>query len=165
MPFFPIAEPKKKIMQELRFSPKEISSSKKSEMMEWHFHGKDREKIFIMTPLAISIEYKKYKVYDDLKEEFLKAIELIFNTYNDIQIKRLGLRYINNISLNEDKPLVWDDYLNKHMLCTFKLSQKADHISRCLINDWSYLLLYENEAMYSPAESFPEFVCNVQVFS
>src|SRR5690606_12329977 len=89
---FPIAEPKKVIARELMLSPNSLKQ-KELEMTEWHFHGKDRTKTLTIIPSAIFVEYRAYRDYETLREEFLNAVGLIFENYKDVVGSRLGLRY------------------------------------------------------------------------
>lgn len=133
MNIFPIAEPKKAIAQELRISPDELRQ-KRSELTEWHFHGRDRDKTLTIVPTAVFVEYTSYKDYETLKEEFLGALSVFFDHFVDVIGSRLGLRYINNITLNDGAPLSWEDYLNERMLCLFQFYQEPGFLARVFHN-------------------------------
>jgi len=91
MDIFPIAEPRKAIAQELRISPDELKQ-KRSEIMEWRFHGKDRDKTLTIIPAAVFVEYTVYKSYEVLKNDFLEVLSAFFGTFRDALGSRLGRR-------------------------------------------------------------------------
>jgi len=130
---FPIAEPKKVIARELMLSPNSLKQ-KELEMTEWHFHGKDRTKTLTIIPSAIFVEYRAYRDYETLREEFLNAVGLIFENYKDVVGSRLGLRYINEIALDEANPLSWNDYLNEKMLYLLHFYPDPQVLSRVFSN-------------------------------
>lgn len=138
MKIFPIAEPRKAIAQELRISPDELRQ-KRLELMEWRFHGRDRDKTLTIIPTAVFVKYTVYHSYEVLKEEFLGALEVFFTTFEDAQGSRLGLRYINNIVLDNGDPLSWNDYLNERMLHLFQFYPDVGAIARVFHNlEWNF---------------------------
>lgn len=135
---FPIAEPRKVLSQELQFSPQGLRNIQ-TEITEWHFHGKNKDKTLTLTPAAFFIKYTSYKSFEVLKEDFLSLLNTIFQVYPDAQGARFGLRYVNNIGLKENAPLSWESYINNHMLCIFQLPPDNKAISRALTTmDYNY---------------------------
>lgn len=125
MASFPIAEPKELIAEELQIS-KDAVDRKKIAIKEWNFYGREREKRFCITRDCFFIVYTKYESFDVLKEEFLKVTELFFKLNNELQGKRLGLRYINKIKKAEANIFSWDDLLNKNLLSIFEIPVEED---------------------------------------
>lgn len=136
-PLFPIPEPRKIIAFPLQVSSNGEESKKtkkKEEQMEWLFHGKDKEKTLSITPNSIFIQYRSYKTYEQLRDEFLSIVSFIFEKYENAQGQRLGLRYTNDIILKDGKPLEWSDYLDKNLLCSFQFYQSSRIASRVFHN-------------------------------
>ncbi len=125
---FPIAEPRKAIAQELQISPKSFSH-KREEFQEWKFYSKDKDKTLTINQNSIFVSYKKYKTYKEIKDEYLSVINIFAKIFNDIQVRRAGLRYINEIVLEGD-PFEWQEYLNKKILCLLSYYQKKEELSR-----------------------------------
>ncbi len=125
---FPIVEPRKAIAQELQISPRSFSH-KSQEFIEWNFHGKDKDKTLTISQNSIFVSYKKYKAYEDLKNEYLKIVNTIAEIYENIQARRAGLRYINEIILDGD-PFSWNDYLNNKILCLLSFYENKSEIAR-----------------------------------
>ena len=57
--FFPIAEPKKAIANELQMSLG-LLKQKSSEFTEWKFYGKDRDKTLVIIPSSVSCQTHTY---------------------------------------------------------------------------------------------------------
>ena len=110
-PLFPISEPKGFIGKELLVT-KSITKEETIEGTDWYFHSMDRQKTLIVCRNNLNITYKKYDSFDILKRDFLPIVEELFNTYNDFEGKRFGLRYINEIMLSENNTLDWTSYLD-----------------------------------------------------
>ena len=123
---FPIPEPKTIQGKELQFSGKEFIQ-KDLEKKEWHFFDSNREKELVFAESAFFISYKKYEEFKKLREDWSSVINAIFDKYPEIQVNRIGLRYVNHIQLDKDKNK-WKDVINEKLLHNFQLG--LDNISR-----------------------------------
>ncbi len=128
---FPITEPKKKLRQQFLFSPKSISTEQK-EFTEWQFIGKEREKTLTISPNALFISFTTYKSYTKLRDEFMSSAKAFFDAFPETVASRLGLRYINTISLPNGDPLNWKGIFNENMLSIFDLYENKKVINRAL---------------------------------
>ncbi len=132
---YPIMEPKKAFTQELKISPQgAVDKVKRTELQEWHFHGKNREKTLTLTPTSIIMSYKKFNTYRQMRNEFFEIIELFFKLFNEALGSRLGLRYINEISLLDDDPFSWNGYINQKLLGLFSVCENNNSLSRIFHN-------------------------------
>ncbi len=132
---FPIMEPKKAFAQELKISAQGgVDNVKRTELQEWHFHGRNREKVLSLTPTSLLIGYKKFNTYRLMRDEFFEIIELFFKHFKDALGSRLGLRYINEISLPDDAPFAWEGYINSKLLGLFNVCENNDSLSRIFHN-------------------------------
>jgi len=132
-PLFPISEPKEFIGKELVVT-KDITKEKILEGTDWFFHSMDRQKTLIVSISNVNISYKKYDSFDVLKQDFLPIVEELFGTYDDFQGKRLGLRYINEITLSENNMLDWTNYLDERLLTSLNFPQDPSKICRAFNN-------------------------------
>ncbi|MBI3044906.1 MAG: TIGR04255 family protein [Betaproteobacteria bacterium] len=117
---FPISEPHKAIAQELQVSDDEVHHARK-EVMEWIFFGKEREKRLVITSETFFISYSTYNTYEDMVRDFTLVADELFKAFPDVRSRRLGLRYINNIEVQDKNkhPLMWDDLINPQLLGLF----------------------------------------------
>lgn len=119
--FFPVAEAKQFTTQEIKLVPGNSVVTQESTMREWVFHTKEKDASFTITSKCLFFSYSVYKSFPNVLQHYNEICEYIFKTFENIQISRLGLRYINDIELNEGAPLDWELYLNKKLLSLIKL--------------------------------------------
>ncbi len=133
--FFPILEPRDAYLGHLSLEitakdSEDVPQFEKKKMKDWIYFGKDREKELHINVDALFIVYTKYESYKQLHDDFIAISEPLFSEFETFGIKRIGLRYINIISLSEANPTNWKKYLNKNLLCTFNLCDNQKIISR-----------------------------------
>lgn len=117
---FPIKEPRAAAKEEyqIKSNIKEPTQfiSTKTTYTEWNFYGTNREKQLRITPEYFYITYIKYSTYEILREEFSEVSKMFFKNYPDALPNRLGLRYINEIEIQETDPLDWNRHINANLL-------------------------------------------------
>ena len=129
IPRFPISEPKEFIGKELLVS-KGVIKEETTEGTTWFFHSIDRQKTLAIDRDNFNISYKTFDNFDVLKQDFLPIVEVLFGIYEDIQGKRLGLRYINEIKLDENDVLDWSEYLDGKLLTHLEFPEDPSLICR-----------------------------------
>ncbi len=140
---FQIMEPVKMTGTEFQITGPEISA-KSSEITEWHFFGKAREKKLTVSQEAFFVEFDAYESFEKLKEDFLTVFDKFTSVYGEVlQINFFGLRYINNIDIPEEEPLNWTKYIKEKMLDTFNFAKSEiesdDFLSRAFqILEYNY---------------------------
>jgi uncharacterized protein (TIGR04255 family) len=128
---FPILEQKVFTIHELEIKLGETPVTKQAQGTDWYFYGKEREKHVCIGVGHMYIAYDRYDSFDSLKGEFLRTAEVLLDTYKEIQVNRLGLRYINNIELNSNDVFEWSVYLNKNLLSIFSMLEPRDKSIIC----------------------------------
>lgn len=131
--YFPIPEPKTKIQQELQLSTRMIKRDTQK-IVEWNFHGNEREKTFTVVPNAIFAKWTKYKSYEDFKNEFTQIAIMFFKHYKESHLNRIGIRAINEINITDDNPLDWKKYINNLLLHHFEFGPDIASFSRVFHN-------------------------------
>lgn len=130
---FPIAEPKKELMGvKFQFSLKseDVKREELARKAEWHYYGINREKHLCIATDFMFIEYLKFDNFDNFINDFYGIMEVLFRAYKDIQVNRTGLRYINNINLEDQNLTDWNNYLNNNLLSIFNVPFDNTKISR-----------------------------------
>jgi uncharacterized protein (TIGR04255 family) len=132
--YFPILEPKEAIESEIEVDltkdNEPVNKLNKEKYQEWIYFGKNREKELHITVKFFSIVYHKYERFEELRKDFLSISKLLFSRSPLLGTKRLGLRYINKIFINENRPTDWGKYLDKKLLCIFNVVEDKRLISR-----------------------------------
>ena len=128
---FPKAEPSEVTHTEYRIFPEKEKLSA-SETAETHlrFYGSDRKKILVLAPDFITLEYTQYDTFPSLLLDYDIVHTILLQLNPDVQTKRLGLRYINHIDLDEADPTKWDEYLKPELLSIFRVPEDPLTISR-----------------------------------
>jgi uncharacterized protein (TIGR04255 family) len=129
LPHFPIPEPQPTVAQEVQIKGSEVTTIEKKHTT-WNFHGRNREKVLTITPQFLWVQRMKYTTWEELKQEFFDVLNPFLAVYKDTVISRVGLRYINEITLNHSGPTEWSGYVDPELLCVFKFFSKADPLSR-----------------------------------
>lgn len=131
---FPIQDPPKTYVETVFKISTDEGAKKKEEITRkvWVFHGKDRDKRLELAPTHFLFDIRNYSTYEEMKEQFLSLVEILSDENEEMVIKRLGLRYINNIELKESEPTKWEKYINKNMLSCFKVHDKKNIILRAM---------------------------------
>jgi len=148
-----------------------IDTTKKYPM--WEYQDRKRENKLELFPTHMDVVFTKYtNYYKDLKNTFVELADALTKEITEITIKRFGLRFINNIDV-EDKsaPTKWEKYLNKDLLSVFKISQKSDDVLRAfsiLIYRSDNVLLIFRYGMQNPDYPAPikkkEFTLDYDAF-
>lgn len=128
--YFPIAEPRN--IQEISFGLPGEAEKKQGVEKDWVFHGKQREKLLSIVTNAMYIKMTVYTSFEDLKQQFVDIADVLFREFPDIQGRRLGLRYINQLNLRGEDPFNWKLYLNKNLLSMFNVQQDKKRIIRAI---------------------------------
>jgi len=130
---FPITESRELVAKELQIS-KENIKHKEERSTEWNFFNQERTKRFSITNKWAYIVYYRYEGFENLVQEFNLILNNLYEIYNELQVNRLGLRYINKIQLKRGLPYNWSGYLNKNLLCIFKVADSKENIIRAFHN-------------------------------
>lgn len=126
---FPLSEPQKAQMQEITFSATALQT-KTEDLMQWVYHGRNREKTLTITPETFLITNRGYESFETFHQDFDHVLKAIFESQKDLSVGRVGLRYINVLDTPDDDPLVWADYVNEDMLGIIDMHKEVKALTR-----------------------------------
>lgn len=126
---FPASEQKKELLKQMSVSSAGIREMQ-IEQFEWFYHNNAKTKTLRVAQNYMYVEYLKYDSFDALRNDFLSVMNALFDYTPPLQLKRLGLRYIDHIELKEPKPTEWSTYLSPNVLGSFALADDPSTISR-----------------------------------
>jgi uncharacterized protein (TIGR04255 family) len=138
---FPIIEQKKAVQLRaaITVGAKKQQPAALKEEFQWFFYSKDRQKCVHIAAEAFYVEYKSYDSFKQLRKEFTGIAESLFIEFPELQVSRFGLRYVNNIQLDEDDPTDWSAYLQPKVLHILKIASDPKTITRALqLLDFDY---------------------------
>lgn len=98
---------------------------------ELNYYANEKKKRICISNSYFYIHFKQYISFDDLMLAFKIFLEYAKINYHETKIKRIGLRYINQIPASGDI-LKWEDYINPAYIGTLSLLESGHEISRAL---------------------------------
>lgn len=129
---FPILEPRVHIGQEFQFGP-EGMAQKKVETREWQlFGGTERGRRIVLGDAALAVSYTEYTRWVDLRDDFFAALDALVAGFPDAQVTRLGVRYINFISLQETNPFDWRGWIADKLTGALTFPRDPRRIARSM---------------------------------
>lgn len=131
---FPISEPKKIIGKKLMITRDETKESTREETY-WFYHSKNRQKRAVLAPEFFLTEYDVYSSFENLLSDFLPILGELFTSIEELSVQRLGLRYIDHITFDENGDLFdWSAYLHNSLLAAFSIPHDGKQIIRAFNN-------------------------------
>ncbi|NQE53126.1 hypothetical protein C5S29_05995 [ANME-1 cluster archaeon GoMg3.2] len=169
---FQILEEQKVIKIEHKFKETKEIEAKTTEIPKWAFFNKTKTRIISFEFDNIIVEFKEYTHFED----FLKIIDMVtkslFELFPSIVSTRLGLRYINQINLEEKHPFEWDNLLNKSLLDSMNFFSDKEDMSRYItlieLNKEDYRLRFQYgiaNSLYPSPIIRKEFVLDYDCFT
>jgi uncharacterized protein (TIGR04255 family) len=138
---FPFLEPISAPHSEIKMFPEGAKVTNVEQGINWIFYGVNREKVLSIKregahreKTSLSIDHFEYKSFNVFKEEFISIFNAFMEVFPESQIGRVGLRYVNNIDLNEKNPLNWNKYIHANLLSSLKFIDDKKFISRVFNN-------------------------------
>lgn len=121
---FPISQQKEE--EEGSFSMdlkrKEIKDFSSRKINFWLFHNRTKTKELGIHSDYLYINYNKYKNSGELLKDINEVVEKFISIFEIKNIKRMGLRYVNEIELDEKRYLSWEKYINNNLLGSLKFA-------------------------------------------
>lgn len=166
---FPVPEPRKSRMVQVVSTPQGTQRSETVET-EWFYHAEERNRRVFIGDLATFIEYDKYSTFDRLKRDFEPIVDALFRDHPNVQVGRLGLRYIDKVEVRDRNKTDWTGYFRPELLAGFRLPAdfsvtRAMHLLERRWGDIQYKFRYG-----MPNPDYPsvvrrkEFVLDTDVF-
>jgi len=89
---------------------------KNSEFAAYSFENDKKNKRFEVCEKYIFLEYDKYSNFKEVLNDAKSIIERFIVLFEVKTINRMGLRYINEVNLNEKNALDWKKYINNDLM-------------------------------------------------
>lgn len=149
-----------------------------STIVEWVFKGKSTRKELKITKDSFLVEVQEYSSFEELKRDFLSVFSTFKSTYGEVQVSRMGMRYVDQIQPLELRTSdetwfdYWKKYVDERLLGGFAFTSDdnalARHMNSCVMNYGDYSLTFQY-GMFNP--DFPAvakksvFVLDTDVYS
>jgi len=108
-------------------------TQQEQKVTNYKFSDENQTKILMLEPLSnINLVFNIYKNSKELKDIIRLIINAVIQIYGDIEIKRTGLRYINDISLPEGNPFDWAPFINHSLITGLDFPPENRTLSRSM---------------------------------
>lgn len=84
----------------------------------WSLFNHEKTQKVTISYQHLAVEIFKYTHFNEFSEIVEKVYAAFCNIYKPLDLKRLGLRYVNNIVIAEGHPLEWSELINPHLTHT-----------------------------------------------
>ena len=87
--------------------------------MQWeHRKHQDGAQVIFLSPTHMSLEYRngEYDHFPAFRAEFECGLQALTQTYPDIKVVRIGLRYVNQVRFADGNPLDWTDIIADQLI-------------------------------------------------
>ncbi len=99
----------------------------------WQFTNVEGNQHCNILPESLVIEASTYQDFSTFRESLSTVITAFLNTYTGVSIERIGLRYINEISISDDTDyLEWENYINPLVSSIVKFIPEGSRLKRSL---------------------------------
>ncbi|MFB3766160.1 MAG: TIGR04255 family protein [Methanotrichaceae archaeon] len=104
------------------------------DIMTFEFSDKDKTRTIHLEPsdIVIRITNNTYKDSDELKKISRCVISQLKNTYGNLISKRIGLRYINIISISDENAFEWGNYISANLLSMLQFVENKSELTRAM---------------------------------
>ena len=107
---------------------------------EWTLQNDKADKKAVLSKSSFFFNYSSYPGFDTLRSEFLNGFDALCKIHQEeLVVGRLGLRYINQIEIDEESPTDWSKWLIPDLLSSFKLADDVNTVARAFnVLEFSY---------------------------
>ncbi len=128
---FPEVEPREQISVQMTMDQTQRTTKEKRTKV-FFYHNTATINSISLEPNAIVIDIRKYTNYDEFKKLVQKVIQNLEAENPSIKISRVGLRYVNQITLNEGHPLEWTGFIKEPLISSINFIEKQNELSRSI---------------------------------
>lgn len=99
--YYPIAEPQDVIGTELQINMVNSANPLLNQVFakHWKFFSRNRKSVCTITFEGVAFTWLEYNIFEDIFTSITDVMSAIMTEFPDIQGKRMGLRYINNLPM------------------------------------------------------------------
>ncbi len=169
---FPLIEEKRGFAIEYKVDKTEEIETKTEKIKGWFFFDKTKNKIISFESNNIILEFKEYNTFKDYFKILSLVIESLLQIFPSIVSTRIGLRFINNIKLDDSTPFEWDNLLVPELFRSMDfLSDKKNmvrHLTLLELNMGDYMIKFQygiGNSLYPSPIIRKEFVLDYDCFT
>ncbi len=143
---FPDLEPRERLSMYMTMDQIQRTTQEKRTKV-FFFHNKATNNSISLEPDAIALDIKKYNNYNEFRRLVQKVIQNIETENPSTKVSRVGLRYVNQIILNEGPPFEWTGLIREPLLASVNFIERQNELSRFIgifeLNRSEYLIKFQ----------------------
>lgn len=93
-------------------------------------HNNATNNSLILEPSAIIFDLKKYNNFNEFKVLVQRVIQNLGEQSSSIKVSKTGLRYINQIIIDEGDPFDWTELIKEPLICSLNFINDRTELSR-----------------------------------
>jgi uncharacterized protein (TIGR04255 family) len=128
---FPVASDRKMPSPSIEIMPEGQTKITPQYTRILKYSAPKQKKLVQFTDDSLTLEYNLYHSMNSLKRDVFPILDALFDCYKDVQVNRLGLRYIDKIEFkHKENSIEWEKYLKPELLASLKLVDKSTSLVR-----------------------------------
>lgn len=128
---YPILEPIQQFLVKIENNGSNINTIPKNKTT-WRFKTNDDDHFVELDSEFLTIVSKKYTNFTSFKKNLSQILSVFLETYPNVVIKRLGLRYINQIHLEDTDYFHWHNYINETLIKNIDFIEDKNTLRRLM---------------------------------
>jgi uncharacterized protein (TIGR04255 family) len=106
------------------------SRIEKDNRTTWRFKSRDGNKLIELDVTSLVINYKRYENYHNFHDELQRILGIFLELYPSAVCSRLGLRFVNQIHLEEADMFAWETYINPNLIKSLEFIEDKRQLVR-----------------------------------
>jgi len=128
---FPNLEPRERISMHMTLDPTQRLTEEKR-IKVYFFSNATTNNSITFEPNAVTFDFRKYNNYDEFRRLVQKVIQNLVTENASTKVSRVGLRYVNQIILNEGHPLEWQGFIKEPLISSIDFVERKNELSRLI---------------------------------
>lgn len=143
---FPELEMRERISMEMNMDQTQRTIREKRAKV-YFFHNTATNNSITLESDAIILDIRKYNNYDEFRRLVQRVIQSLETENPSGRVSRIGLRYINQITLDEGHPLDWTGLIKDPLLSSINFVERQNELSRSIgiieLNKSEYFIKFQ----------------------
>lgn len=100
--------------------------------IEWRFHSENRERHLVIGPDFLAIEFDVFTRFVDFNSVLTSVFDALIEAKGNLEVRRLGLRFINEVKVDDGAPTDWQDLISSKLIEMFDVPDNPECLMRIM---------------------------------
>ena len=130
---FPEFEPQEQVSLQVMIKMDESEkTTKEKRSKSYRFSDTTTNNSLTLERDAIIFDMKKYNGYEDFRKIIQKVIQTVETENPSAKLSRTGLRYINQLIIDEGNPFDWNEFVKEPLISSLEFIENRNELSRLM---------------------------------